>query len=129
MELSVGVGKTQPIKRGGDQYSSHLLFANDMLLFSKGSVVSLKEIDTLLEALAMNTGLRINKEKRKVFFSNDKGHKEELKAAIGVYEGKLPIKYLGIPLSVNYLKARNYTSLIDKCRGRIEDWCETILLW
>jgi len=100
-----------------------------MLLFSKGSVVSLKEIDTLLEALAMNTGLRINKEKRKVFFSNDKGHKEELKAAIGVYEGKLPIKYLGIPLSVNYLKARNYTSLIDKCRGRIEDWCETILLW
>jgi len=98
-----------------------------MLLFCNGSVASLKEIDRLLEASAMNTGLRTNKEKHKVFFSNGTRHKEELKAAIGVSEGKLPIKYLSIPLPANYLKAKNYTSLIDKCKGRIEGWCASNL--
>jgi len=43
-----------------------------------------------------------------------------LKETIGFAEGKMPSRYLGIPLSVNYLKARNYSELIDKCRERIE---------
>jgi len=47
---------------------------------------------------------------------------EELIVAIGVAEGKSPVKYLGIPLCVNYLKARNYVGLIDKCGNQLEGW-------
>ena len=79
-------------------------------------------MNKLLESLATNTGLAINKEKSKVFFSKGTKNKQEFRTTIGEAEGKLPIKYLGIPLSANYLKARNYTSLIDKCRNRIERW-------
>ena len=48
---------------------SHLLFADGMLIFSKGKVTSLKAIDEILELLAQNTGLSINKMKSKIIFS------------------------------------------------------------
>jgi len=61
-----------------------------------------------------------NRDKSKMFFGKGCTNKEELKMAIGVTEGRLHFKYLGVPLSVNYLKARDYSMLIDKCRERIE---------
>jgi len=48
---------------------SHLLFVDDMLIFSKGEAYSLKEIDAVLELLKVNTGLSINKSKSKIYFS------------------------------------------------------------
>ena len=69
----------------------------------------------------------INKIKSKIYFSRGHQRVSELMEAIGFVEGKLPAKYLGIPLSVNYLKARNYSSNIDKCREKIEGWMATTL--
>ena len=71
-----------------------------MLIFSKGSVDSLKAIDSVLDQLATNTGLAINKSKSKIFFSRGCNNKDALKEAIGIVEGRMPTKYLGIPLSV-----------------------------
>jgi len=34
---------------------------------------------------------------------------------------------LGIPLSVNYLKAKDYSELIDRCREKIEGWMSSTL--
>ena len=95
---------------------------DDMLIFSKGTVSSLKTIDNLLDQLANITGLTINKEKSRICFSKGCPSKEELKAVIGVEEGKLPMKYLGIPLSANYLKAKNFPRLVDRCKEWIEGW-------
>ena len=39
----------------------------------------------------------------------------------------MPIKYLGIPFTSNYLKARNYKGIIDQCRSKIEGWMSTTL--
>ena len=38
-------------------------------------------------------------------------YKEQFEEAIRVSEGRLPVKYFGIPLEANYLKARNYAGL------------------
>jgi len=80
---------------------THLLFADDLLIFSKGDLSSLKKIDRILELLVENTGLSINREKRKIFFGKGCLKKEKLKNAVGMAEGRLPMKYLGIPLSIN----------------------------
>ena len=48
---------------------SHLLIADDMLIFSKRTIASLKGVDHILEQLARNTGLSINREKSKAVFS------------------------------------------------------------
>jgi len=60
-------------------------------------------------------------------FSKGCKNEEELREAIGLTEGKLPIKYLGIPLSVNYLKATNFSGLIDKCKSKVEGWMSSNL--
>ena len=94
----------------------------------RASVDSLKAIDSVLDQQATNTGLAINKSKSKIFFSRGCNNKDALKEAIGIVEGRMPTKYLGIPLSVNYLKAKNYSALIDKCRGGIEaGWLQLYL--
>lgn len=46
---------------------------------------------------------------------------------LGIGEGKLPIKYLGLSLSANYLRAKDYSSVIDKCTSRFKDQEANIL--
>ena len=72
----------QPTRRGSEQIVSHLLFADDMLIFSKGNVHSLKVIDTILEMLASNTELVINKIKSKIYFSKGCQNRQAMIEAI-----------------------------------------------
>jgi len=68
MELSMHWGKINPIKRGKLEVS-HLLFADDILFFCEGDEKSAKGLTELLEQFRLNTGLVINKNKSKAFFS------------------------------------------------------------
>ena len=72
MELSMHSGKINPIKRGKLEVS-HLLFADDNLFFCKGDEKSAKCLTELLEQFRLNTGLVINKNKSKAFFSKGCG--------------------------------------------------------
>ncbi|XP_020263024.1 uncharacterized protein LOC109839002 [Asparagus officinalis] len=40
----------------------------------------------------------------------------------GISSGSLPVKYLGLPLSISYPKAKDFLPLIDKVRKKIEGW-------
>jgi len=51
MELSLALGKYATIRRDSHNYVTHLLFADDMLVLSKASKSSLKEIKFMLEKL------------------------------------------------------------------------------
>jgi len=110
MELSIVAGKISPLHRGQAAYESHLLFADDLLLFTKANKGSFTEINFLLQKLACNIGLSINREKSKCYFSKSCRNKASLKACLDIPEGYIPSKYLGIPLSINYLKASNFSS-------------------
>ena len=94
MNLSLASRDNKPIRREGEQVVSHLLFADDMLIFSKETVASLKAVDNELELLATNIGLTINKMESKIFFSKGFRNKEVLRETIGVAIGKLPTRYL-----------------------------------
>ena len=41
---------------------------------------------------------------------------------MGIKEGTLPVKYLGIPLSANQLKIMHFRPLIEKVRDSIMGW-------
>jgi len=68
MYIALASGKIASIKKWRQDYVTHLLFADDTLVFLKANKKSLKGLSVLLEQLQMNTGLKINKEKRKIFF-------------------------------------------------------------
>jgi len=46
---------------------------------------------------------------------------------ISILEGFLLVRYLGIPISINYLKTRHFSVLLDKCKGRMESWAAQTL--
>jgi len=66
--------------------------------------------------------LSVEKDKSKIIFRKTCLNKDFLSRLISIPEGFLPCKYLGLPLSINYLKAKDYSSLIDKCKAKLEGW-------
>ena len=56
MDLYVESGKIIPM-RIGEKVITHLLFADDILMLSKGTTGSLKSIDAVLGLFAHNIGL------------------------------------------------------------------------
>jgi len=82
-DLSLAAGKVKAKKRGTDGHVSHLLFGYDLLIFTKGSAASIKKINNILEMLAQNTGLLINKDKSKIIFSKGCSNKVTLLQVVG----------------------------------------------
>lgn len=93
-----------------------------MLVFCRADMKSLNELNNLLEKLQLNTSLAINKKMSKIFFSTGCKNKAELARILGCGFRALPTKYLGLPLSILYLKPRNFGGLLDKVRSRVEGW-------
>ena len=93
-------GISNQLKKGTRSYVSHLLYADDMQVFLRANSKSVIEMNNLLQTLASYTGLNINKAKSKLLFSKGSKNKEHMISLIGIPEGTLPVKYLGIPLSV-----------------------------
>jgi hypothetical protein len=122
MDIACMAGKIQRFRRASELQISHLLFADDMLIFCRANKSSFKGIYQLLNSLANHTGLQANKTKSKIYFSKGCNIKGELCALLGISEGKFHTKYLGLPLSINYPKARHFLPLIDKLRSMIDGW-------
>jgi len=122
MDVALASGRIESIRRDVHNFVTHLLFADDLLVFLKANKLSLLTLCTLLEELKLNTGLIINIQKSKIYLSKGCSWREELKAIIGLPEGLLPTRYLGMPLSEKFLKHRHFSSLIDKCKEKLEGW-------
>lgn len=82
------------------QMISHIMFADDLIVFSKGTPLAAANRHALLNHFSWFSGLGVNWAKSSVFFFNCP---EEDKCAIfsilNVVERKLPVRYLGVPLS------------------------------
>jgi len=101
-------------------------------VFCRADKGSVKELNNVIKKLQENTGLMVNKEKKKAYFNKSCQIKTELASLLGIsistmlqntWITSLHFLYLlGLPLSISYIKARHFTPLIDNCRSKIEDW-------
>ncbi|KAL0291509.1 UNVERIFIED_CONTAM: putative mitochondrial protein [Sesamum calycinum] len=110
-------------------YISHLLFADDTLIFSQASSDSARHIKEILEIYRMASGQEINFQKSSVAFS--KNCCEEAKRAIVLEleirtENKMEL-YLGLPSRAARLKKELFSSIRDKVWKRINGWNEKFL--
>lgn len=102
---------------------THLTFADDVLLFCKGENPSINALMNGVKMFESCSGLSRNPSKCSIFFGNVS--REIIDAALlhtGFLEGKLPIKYLGLPLISGKLKAQDCSLLVQKLCARIEKW-------
>ncbi|WMV56909.1 hypothetical protein MTR67_050294 [Solanum verrucosum] len=99
---------------------THLIFADDLMIFCKGTVESVNRVMEALAHFSAATGLEANIEKSSVFLAGvDEDTRSQILLRTGFSIGQFPIRYLGLPLSPKKWKKTECYSLVDKITQRI----------
>ncbi|XP_074296285.1 uncharacterized protein LOC141626279 [Silene latifolia] len=107
---------------------THLIFADDLMIFSRGDLPSVSPCVQTLEHFGRISRLKANSEKTSIFFG---GVHEQVKQAILAYtnfqQEEFPIRYLGVPLNASRLCISNFGMLINKMQHVIHHWSTKFL--
>ncbi|GJY05164.1 RNA-directed DNA polymerase, eukaryota, reverse transcriptase zinc-binding domain protein [Tanacetum coccineum] len=102
---------------------THLCFADDLMVFCHGDYKSVKVIKKTIEEFSDYSGLHPNLNKGTIFF---RGICEQERSVIintiKFHVGKLPMKYLGVPLLAKCLGVAECKILVDKVKAKVGDW-------
>ena len=110
-------------KKNGPQIS-HLLFANNLILFIKASVNQAEIVKTCLNVFCVAFAQRVSKEKTWVFFFRNLNHNyvKEINSHMGLFITHDLGKHLGIPFHHKRIIKAIYTHLVEKVQNRIQSW-------
>nr|GEX99632.1 hypothetical protein [Tanacetum cinerariifolium] len=101
----------------------NLCFADDLFLFAHGDVSFARVIMDSLEEFKNASGLTPSLPKSTAYFCIMLNHvKLDIIYILPFEEGKLPVKYFGVPLVPSRLVHRYYSKIIEKDKRRISDW-------
>lgn len=103
---------------------SHLLYANDLLVFVNGEKRSMRRLVKILEIYEKWSGQLIDKDKSAHFFSKkiEISRWRSLIMLTGFMEGKFRVTYLGILLVSGRLTSRDLEALVTKIRNKVTGW-------
>ncbi|KAL2240813.1 UNVERIFIED_CONTAM: Transposon TX1 uncharacterized protein [Sesamum indicum] len=98
-------------------------FADDVILFFRADMDSLRIFKAGLDRFAEWSGLRLNVQKNHLIISRSaQALREEMLALLGFQEGVLPMRYLGLPLISSRLTIADCRPLLLKIDKRIAGW-------
>ncbi|XP_074289017.1 uncharacterized protein LOC141614161 [Silene latifolia] len=98
----------------------HLMFADDLLMFSKGDLSSVRVLLRSFVAFSAASGLYMNQQKSNIYFNGVHQHKKaQILSISGCQEGQLPFKYLGVPITAGKLGKRECQALVEKIVEKI----------
>ncbi|XP_074283121.1 uncharacterized protein LOC141607666 [Silene latifolia] len=99
---------------------THLMFADDLLLFCKGKPQSIWLLMRAFSSFSKASGLALNNAKSEIFFNGvEEDIKEGIKLVTGFREGKMPFTYLGVPIKAGRLTKHECNALTEKMVTRI----------
>ena len=108
--------------RGEELVISHLLYADDTLLFCKADNDELKFISWILMWFEAVSGLKINLNKSEILPIGPVANMEELASELGCKAGSLPTTYLGLPLGAKHKALSVWDSVEERFRKRLASW-------
>lgn len=110
---------------------THMCFADDLMVFSHGDVISVRVIKQTLEEFSKASGLIPNLAKSTIFLGNvDNMVKQSILDELPFAIGKFPVKYLGAPLITKRLGLVECKQLVDKVKNVILDWKnKSLICW
>ena len=108
---------------------THLLFADDSLLFCRATEQECQKILDILEVYGGCSGQHINRNKTTLFFSKNtsEAKRDHIKQALGVPEIKQYEKYLGLPSFVRRRKKASFNFIKEKVWRKMQGWEEKLL--
>ncbi|KAG7571789.1 Endonuclease/exonuclease/phosphatase superfamily [Arabidopsis suecica] len=102
---------------------SHLSFADDIMVFTDGSLQSLHGVLAVFDEFARMSGLNINVSKSSLFAAGrGKQHLENEAVNVGLAVCELPVRYLGLPLTTKAMTKLDYEPLLEKIQKRLSHW-------
>ncbi|XP_057972705.1 uncharacterized protein LOC131160841 [Malania oleifera] len=98
---------------------NHLIFADDLMLFSRGDLTSVKYMMACLEKFAKYLGLEANSLKSNMYHAGIKEQElERIMDITGIGLGEFPFRYFGIPLLVARLNVIHYEPLVNRISNK-----------
>ncbi|XP_057544052.1 uncharacterized protein LOC130823450 [Amaranthus tricolor] len=102
---------------------THLCFADDLMIFCKGDLSSVRIICDCIQGFSNTSGLHANSGKLAIYLAGvDSFIKEDLRSTSQFTLGTLPFKYLGVPLSSKRFSIADCEKLADMMIKRISSW-------
>jgi hypothetical protein len=108
---------------GGDEYFSHLQYADDTLIIGGKSWGNIRIIKANLKLFQLMSGLKVNFHKSMLAGINiDQSWLEEAANILQCKVGTTPFKYLGLPIGSNPRLASTWQPVIEAVRSRLSTW-------
>ncbi|VFQ94926.1 unnamed protein product [Cuscuta campestris] len=109
-------------------FPSHLIYADDIMIFSRGETRNLLKLKVTLETYLKASGQEINLNKSKFYTSKNTttSQTQNMEKALGIKRGKLPFTYLGAPICRGILRKEHCKEVLGHFEKRIQSW---IFLW
>jgi hypothetical protein len=103
---------------------SHLLFADDCLVFTHASALGATKLHAILETYRQGSGQLVNKNNPAVFFSGNctQEMKQVVHTATGINVEVLVEKYLGLPTALGRSTDSEFEHIITKIKKLLRGW-------
>ncbi|KAL3614590.1 hypothetical protein CASFOL_041676 [Castilleja foliolosa] len=103
---------------------SHLLYADDMIIFINGKTDNIERLKALLNRYEKSSGQLINYDKTEVYLSKhiSDTRKQKIKDKLGCRIAEFPFTYLGAPICKGRIKNIYFDQLIQKVITKLEGW-------
>ena len=107
---------------------SHLLFADDSLIFIKANEESAVRLNEILQIYSVATGQSVNRSKSSIFFSPNTPAdvRQVLKQLLGVQVEAFSEHYFGLPTAVGKIDSGTFEYIGDRARGSMQGWAERL---
>ena len=101
---------------------SHLLFADDTLVFCGANFDQVRSIKALLVSFEAVSNLKVNLAKSSLISVGDVDNLDDLANILGCGMASLPLKYLGLPLGVSFKAKPVWDDIVEKVDHRLASW-------
>ena len=106
----------------GELELSHLLYADDTLLFCKDNLDHLAHLGCIIMWFEALLGLKINLGKSEIFPIGGRENAEAFTVELGCKAGTLPTTYLGLPLGAPHKSVGIWDLFEERFRRRLAIW-------